>query len=100
MTTIMLINSFSFESGPQSEICLGCMYMSFSGIQIRIPRGQIGNTLAFAYVQTRSFSAFARACARGCVPKNKKAVASARVVKKTRAFFSHLFTQIASHEQP
>jgi hypothetical protein len=36
----------------------------------------------------------------GACLNNEKVVTSARVVKKRALFFTHLFTQIASHEQP
>jgi hypothetical protein len=55
-------------------------------VQIRIPRGQIGQTQAFAYFETRSFSTVAHACA--CL-NNEKVVTSARVVKKHALFSPH-----------
>jgi hypothetical protein len=59
-------------------------------VQIRIPRGQIGQTQAFAYFQTRSFFTVARACARGCRPSQRKSRYFCMVVKKCALFFRAL----------
>jgi hypothetical protein len=70
-------------------------------VQIRILRGQIGQIHASAYFQLLQFSdCRTRMCAGVHAFTTKKSLLLHGWLQCARFFFAHLFTQIASHEQP